>query len=1130
MKLQELKIHNIASIADATINFNEAPLKNESLFLICGSTGAGKSTILDTLCLALYDETPRLFEASKNDKFSPDGTDKTITLQDPRQLLRKGSKECSITLTFEGNNGDLYQASWSVRINRNNNFNKREWVLDNITQHVSYIKKDEIEAEVLRAVGVKFSDFQRTALLAQGQFSQFLKSDDSTKADILQNLTGQDIYERIGKKIYEIFKAKESIMHDYKTKIDSSSLLNDEQLKDIHEFLAKTDDDIKIKEKEQKKTTEKLIWLKDWNKTVKKLESLQEELKKSDEIQTSETFQLENRILSQWNESVVAIEWLKQYRLIENKQVKVRNDEKDLLSRFSSMCSGIKGLASKIENDKTHLEQLQKKINGYSKQEIEMFENAGVIISKLESAHTSRTNSDGYAFEIQKIEKKIPELEKKIKDSESIYKEEKKKSESLQEKIKILNEQIKQIDPNNHLHQQYNSITTLITSLKTMSTHQDDLSVIKEQLNKMSIEFKELNDKKTSFIQQKKNAQQEFDIAKSVYDLAEKSVKDIAKELRKNLKAGDTCPVCGQKITELLSDDHFQSSLTTQLQAKNEKEKTLKDVTEQLLTAETRLKVIEDDIKSKEKDREKCFNGLNQENQTLLSNYKAAGITCEYEDFMQEGLLEKCISEANEKLDFISQSITKLTEIQSNRDSLQEKKDQQKSVEEKAEEIFEKDQHELENEKKEKEKKEELRKQAIQSEEKIIKDLAKQIVLPEWETAYQTAYQSFIKQIDDASSLYKEEAESMKTLTDQIKQNQAEYDQVIEIKGTICEKVQWEEPEIEATTMNKLLSACMLLSSDVITWKNTMETLQKDIKRYSQQLQEFYVHHPDMNENQLSFLSEHYTQEQITQIDNHHRDIKTNHATIQASYKEHKVGQETLEKQKPFFSEEEKDWNEDQFNALSTQQTVEINQLYQQVGERKSQLKTNEENLKKVEGLQMEYQKARIVFEQWDRLNQAFGSADGSKFKKIALSFVLELLLQNANHYLRQFDDRFELTKQGDFTIVVQDYHNNGILSSSGLSGGQQFMVSLALALGLADMAENSHSVSDTLFIDEGFGTLSDDYLVNVMDCLEKLHQSTGKKVGIISHVERLRERIAAQIVVNKGTGANASTIELKAW
>lgn len=150
-----------------------------------------------------------------------------------------------------------------------------------------------------------------------------------------------------------------------------------------------------------------------------------------------------------------------------------------------------------------------------------------------------------------------------------------------------------------------------------------------------------------------------------------------------------------------------------------------------------------------------------------------------------------------------------------------------------------------------------------------------------------------------------------------------------------------------------------------------------------------------------------------------------------------------------------------------------------------------------------------------------------AKIRRVIQSYVLKNVLLNANHYLKQLcPDRYELSCVG-LTLTVKDaFEGNVERPAKTLSGGEQFLVSLALALGLAGMSDTGLSV-DMLFIDEGFGTLSKDHLEKAVDELEKLNAICGnRKVGIISHVDRLKERINTRIEV-KRTGHNPSTVEV---
>ena len=188
--------------------------------------------------------------------------------------------------------------------------------------------------------------------------------------------------------------------------------------------------------------------------------------------------------------------------------------------------------------------------------------------------------------------------------------------------------------------------------------------------------------------------------------------------------------------------------------------------------------------------------------------------------------------------------------------------------------------------------------------------------------------------------------------------------------------------------------------------------------------------------------------------------------------------------------------------------------LNEEISLRTARLNTDEQNRQLAGQKQELLAAAQTVYNQWSQLNEMLGNADGAKFRKIALSYILEELLGIANQYLNRFNDRYELEAQpGSLTIVVRDLLQGDKTAVTTLSGGESFMVSLALALALARMTGKVFTV-DTIFIDEGFGTLSANYLADVMETLNHLYDLGGRRVGIISHVEALKERIPTQIHV----------------
>ena len=189
----------------------------------------------------------------------------------------------------------------------------------------------------------------------------------------------------------------------------------------------------------------------------------------------------------------------------------------------------------------------------------------------------------------------------------------------------------------------------------------------------------------------------------------------------------------------------------------------------------------------------------------------------------------------------------------------------------------------------------------------------------------------------------------------------------------------------------------------------------------------------------------------------------------------------------------------------------------------KQELEANEEKKKQLGQLVEDAKKKEADYQKWSRLNQLIGDATGNKFRKIAQSYVLSSLIHSANSYMKTLTDRYTLkVTPGTFVISIEDAYQGYVSrATSTISGGESFLVSLSLALALSDIGQQL--AVDTLFIDEGFGTLSGEPLQNAVNTLRSLHTKSGRHVGIISHVEELQERIPVQIqVIQEGNNSSS--------
>jgi exonuclease SbcC len=216
-----------------------------------------------------------------------------------------------------------------------------------------------------------------------------------------------------------------------------------------------------------------------------------------------------------------------------------------------------------------------------------------------------------------------------------------------------------------------------------------------------------------------------------------------------------------------------------------------------------------------------------------------------------------------------------------------------------------------------------------------------------------------------------------------------------------------------------------------------------------------------------------------------------------------------------------------QLGALQ-QQLQQLNAKQQECA---LQLREDDRKQQSSNNLQHELSAQQNRWGLWQSLNELIGSSSGSKFRVFAQSLTLEALLAHSNAHLKDFAPRYVLQRvpRSDLELQIIDRDMaNDVRSVHSLSGGESFLVSLALALGLASLASNKTQV-ESLFIDEGFGSLDPETLDIAIASLDTL-QSLGRKIGIISHVPILVERIGAKVMVEKQGGGKSRVIISNGW
>jgi len=280
MKILAIRGKNLASLAgEFAVDFTQEPLQSAGLFAISGPTGAGKSTLLDALCMALYENTPRLIKAGTTKL--PDGAD-AVTQQDTGNLLRRGTGEGYAEVDFVGTDGNAYRARWSVRRSRN----KATGILQPTTMSLHQLpqmqpiggKKTEVKEEIIKRLGLKFEQFTRAVLLAQNEFSSFLKADDNDRGELLETLTGSDIYGQISQRAFARAKLEREALERFHVRLADNKPLSAEERTHLDNELAISKNRLEQLDAQLAELQIHLRWHADNNKLMQAEQQAQQQL------------------------------------------------------------------------------------------------------------------------------------------------------------------------------------------------------------------------------------------------------------------------------------------------------------------------------------------------------------------------------------------------------------------------------------------------------------------------------------------------------------------------------------------------------------------------------------------------------------------------------------------------------------------------------------------------------------------------------------------------------------------------------------------------------------------------------------------------------------------------------------
>lgn len=1025
MKIKQLYIKNIASIEEAFIDFDAEPLKDSDLFLISGKIGAGKSTILDAVCLALFGTTPRINMGIRE---RVDANDDNLSGRDPRQLMRQNTGEASVRLCFDGTNGHSYEAEWQVqrglRKKASSALSTDVWTLRNLTSGElltgSTSKDKGIREAVQKAVGLDFDQFCRTTMLAQGDFTKFLKSDEKEKAAILEKITGTGIYSKIGARIFELTKEKREALKAETDKLSGIQLLSQEE---IDSQL------IRIKEIETMNAT----LVKEWEQAVESRRDMREVKECQEELFRLEQ-EMETRIKPQY-------------------------------------VLGLKGKKALEES----LQQLNEKSNAISEKiesqqpKAEVFEKCQTILQLLRTVYKAKQQIEDKTKEKPRLEKELVAQQLLLETKHGDYEALQRSYIDMEGALKLDEEQLRAMNlpglrtQKDHLNKAINELQNLLTRLDALTNQGKKLKELEKQNKELWSEIEQL-ELALPLHQERLQAGKELLASlETLKNLSAQTVDQWAKQIRSTLKEGCVCPVCQQTLQQALPieaslDQAYQDHLK---QYENQKA-TVDELTIHWNKLSANIEAKKRQHALNEVNLSKSYTELQQDARRFLEDAAKHGIQT-----MPEAA-EKIKTHQQAKGDEAFQLGIRIEEAERFEVQVNGKKDQLNKQAKVCAKAM--------DDKNKAEKAVSDAKNAMKSLETALSDLEKSVnesgkevdaLLTQYDADamdWRTDMIAFANKLKIEAQQFKDDQELVKALDNQLKEKLNTLQVVNDIHLKIIDLLpEWNGMEPEET---------------------------QDVDRIVNYWNELHVHFSaKLQIKKTTLLKKENAEQRLAALQ----------VTDTPEALDERIG--GLEQQINALKEE----------GASITKVLELDAIYR----------------KDKEDLQLRITALTEVYSQWKRLCDHFGNADGSLFQKIAQSFILGNLLRSANNYLKSLHPRYSLEViPGTLHISLVDaYQGYAMRLVSTLSGGESFLVSLALALALADIGQNL--AVDTLFIDEGFGSLSGQELNNAINTLRALHRANGRRVGIISHMEAVKESVPVQIQVVQEGNRSSSVVRV---
>ncbi len=1217
MKILSLQFKNLNSLkGEWKIDFTRSPFVDNGLFAITGPTGAGKTTLLDAICLALYHQTPRLGQITTS----------------TNEIMTRGTAECSAEVQFEVK-GKAYRAHWSMRRSRgkaDGNLQQADVELAEVATGTVLATQIKQKSETIEQItGLDFSRFTKSMLLSQGEFAAFLNAREAERAELLEELTGTEIYGQISERVHLHFAEAKQTLAELNSQAKGVQLLTEEQTQLLQQELTR----LQQQQSELKVTlaasTVHLHWWQQYER------ALQDQTTSTDRLQAvSEQYKQAQPDLLRLQQSEPAQQLRTPYMLLQDAR-----QQRD---------SSLQATTEKQRSEQTLKTRMESAVASYEQQ--------SVVLTTAKQQHEQQEQLINE--QVVPLDQKISSEQTQLNDKENSLKETVSKRDARKQQLNSLNEQIKtqtqELETVEQYLQQHKAdgslkqylgqwqvqaeqilaqedvVTQLIEKqtgvqqqlTKLQNTHaadekqyqtaladtakleqlwqqannasvtasgQGDIDTLEQQRERLNTDYTLLLELQQLSLrwqqlekeQQEKQVSEKSELARQVtlkqsreqllaqYTKQKQLVSALSKlvtqdeqlaQFRADLKSGDACPLCGA-----LEHPKLDGQLTDLSQAVKDRDDAIQEltaITDQGQETAAALASVERHLQ----ELAQRLNAIQTEQSVLAQQWQqtATPLRLDFSITDSERLQQYQAAE-QVKRQQLADAIQQLKNLNKQRDAARQQWDNaQRATQQLSNKL-------------------QLSEQAIANLSKSLLDIqqdkntgseqltaqrdsftaqlteqgyqlpeaqalqqwleAKRLDAQQWDE-FSTRKEQLSNQLDRLSIEQTHGQQQLNDLEKQLTELQQQRDQL----SQSLQQLQTQRRELfgDRVVSEARRERQLQLQSAENSYKAAQETRHQLSSEHNALLAELNSQQQALNG--LQDRLEQLQTDWLTALSASPFSTEADFLQALLSEPERKA---LLEKKQQLDKEQERATAlldhatqalqviQEDPQAAEYQKTPKadlevqiselnhtLEQLAKRDGEIGNELTSDQTRRKDQQAL---FDKITTYTEHYDDiqyLHSLIGSQKGDKFRKFAQGLTLDNLVHLANQQLERLHGRYLLKRKQDAGLelsVLDTWQGDIERDTKTLSGGESFLVSLALALALSDLVSHKTSI-DSLFLDEGFGTLDSETLDIALDALDNLNAS-GKMIGVISHIEAMKERIPAQLRVIKKSGLGISEL-----